>query len=65
MRLDVADGAVQMRAAAQRPVHEEQVVGVGVLLAEQQRQLHLRVAESLLERERQLIHARPAAFQAG
>ena len=63
--LDVADGAVQVGAAAQRPVDDEQVVGGRVLGAERQRELHLGVGEPLLQGERQLVEPGPAASRAG
>ena len=58
VRLDEADRPVQVRPAAQRAVDEQQVVGVRILLPEQQRQLDFGVAQLLLQRERELVHAR-------
>ena len=53
--LDVADRAFQVGAAAQRAVHDQQVVTGRVLGAEGERELHLGAGEPPLQRERELI----------
>ena len=52
MGLDVADGAVQVGAAAQRPVDDQQVVGGRVLRPVGQGEVYLGAGEPLLQGER-------------
>ena len=56
--LDVADGAVQVGAAAQRPVDDQQVVGGRVLGAGRSGPAAPRLGEPLLQGERQLVEPR-------
>ena len=55
MGLDVADGPLKVGAAAEGPVHDEQVVSCRVLGAEGERELYFGVGEPLLQGEGELI----------
>ena len=49
MGFDVADCAVEVAPAAERPVNDEQIVADWVLSAEGECELHFRLGEALLQ----------------